>query len=444
MALPKLPASGTVRKRQIAITVIAFATVIAIVVFGLWLSDPRRKADRSNRVDPTKDYTADFRKPSGAIDPMDIWISRSEAELKTLRRDNEQLRKDMGSLREQLDRDARPKEAPLFRDRIGNQAPDRTVPGNDGKSGSAAPDNAPADATRPPLPPLPGANAAHRRSAAPPSPPPISSINASKSPTMPAAGIMAVSVSARSAGAAAEGAGPTLDNFLPVGFVSATLLSGLDAPTGGLAQTNPHPVLLRLADNAWLPNRYRQQVRECFVTGAGYGDLSSERAYVRLELLSCVLHTREVMELPVKGYVSGEDGKVGLRGRLVSKQGAMIARALFAGVAGGVGSAIAQSYTQTATSALGTVSNVPASDIAEHGIAQGTANALERIADYYIDRANELYPIIEIDGGRQTEVVFNEGVRLPEAFERVMRGVPAASSRIAQVPASAPLKSTKR
>ncbi|MFP5307744.1 MAG: TraB/VirB10 family protein [Gammaproteobacteria bacterium] len=212
--------------------------------------------------------------------------------------------------------------------------------------------------------------------------------------------------------------------------MSATLLSGLDAPTGGLAQTNPHPVLLRLSDNAWLPNRYRQQVRECFVTGAGYGDLSSERAYIRLELLSCVLHTREVVELPVKGYVSGEDGKVGLRGRLVSKQGAMIARALFAGIAGGVGSAIAQSYTQTATSALGTVASVPASEIAEFGVAQGTASSLERIADYYIDRANELYPIIEIDGGRRTDVVFNEGVRLPEAFERVMRGLPASTPRV--------------
>ncbi|MDT0498581.1 TrbI/VirB10 family protein [Algiphilus sp. W345] len=411
MPLPKLPTSETIRKRQTAITIGAFAAVIAIVVFGLWLSDPRRKAGGAHRVDPSTDYSADFGKPSGSIDPMDIWISRSEAELKALRRDNDQLRKDLGALRDQLDRKDESKvPRSIDRKRVDDQRDDA---GTDRRNGT--------DAQRPPLPPLPGASTATRASSAPPRPPPIpTSGTAPVAPSSPGS-IMSISVSSRSGGQAASGGEPTLDNFLPVSFVSATLLSGLDAPTGGLAQTNPHPVLLRLADNAWLPNRDRQQVRECFVTGAGYGDLSSERAYIRLELLSCVLQSREVMELPVKGYVSGEDGKVGLRGRLVSKQGAMIARALFAGIAGGVGSAIAQSYTQTATSALGTVSTIPPSDIAEHGIAQGTANALERIADYYIDRANELYPIIEIEGGRHTDVVFNEGVRLPEAFERVMR-----------------------
>jgi conjugal transfer pilus assembly protein TraB len=70
----------------------------------------------------------------------------------------------------------------------------------------------------------------------------------------------------------------TVSTWLPVSFTRGTLLGGLDAPTGGQAQSNPHPVLIRLSDNAVLPNRFRGEYRECFVIAAGYGDISSERA----------------------------------------------------------------------------------------------------------------------------------------------------------------------
>jgi conjugal transfer pilus assembly protein TraB len=48
--------------------------------------------------------------------------------------------------------------------------------------------------------------------------------------------------------------------YLPSGaFTRAVLLGGLDAPTGGQAQRNPQPVLLRLVDNAVLPNHFRSK-----------------------------------------------------------------------------------------------------------------------------------------------------------------------------------------
>ena len=143
---------------------------------------------------------------------------------------------------------------------------------------------------------------------------------------------------------------------------AAVLLGGLDAPTGGQAQRNPQPVLLRLADNAILPNQFRARVKECFIVGAGYGDVSSERAYIRTESLSCVTRDGTAIDVPVKGYVAGEDGKAGMRGRLVSKQGQILANALLAGVASGIGHAFTQSSTTLSVSPLGTTSTVdPAS-----------------------------------------------------------------------------------
>jgi len=190
------------------------------------------------------------------------------------------------------------------------------------------------------------------------------------------------------------------------------LLSGLDAPTGGVSSTNPHPVLLKLAGHGTLPNRFRSRVKECFVTAAGYGDISSERAYLRLERLSCVLKHGDVIEVRVKGYVSGEDGKTGVRGRLVSKQGQIIAKSLLVGLAGGIGTGLARTMTTTSTSALGAVQSVDPGKIFQYGLSQGASSALDKIADWYLKRANETYPIIEVDAGRTVDVILTEGVDL--------------------------------
>ena len=113
----------------------------------------------------------------------------------------------------------------------------------------------------------------------------------------------------RAAGAGAQTAPRTVSTFLPVSFTRGTLLGGLDAPTGGQSQSNPHPVLIRLSDNAFLPNRFRAEYRECFVVAAGYGDISSERAYLRTESLSCVRTDGATLEVKIQGSIYGEDGK---------------------------------------------------------------------------------------------------------------------------------------
>ena len=130
---------------------------------------------------------------------------------------------------------------------------------------------------------------------------------------------------------------------LPAGsLLSGQLITGLDVPTGQGVRREPYPVLIRIKASAILPNRYRTNVRECFVLASGYGDLSSERAYLRSETLSCIFkhnYKEQVIERPLEGYIAGEDGKAGLRGRLVSKQGQVMAKAAMAGFLSGVSEA---------------------------------------------------------------------------------------------------------
>ena len=202
----------------------------------------------------------------------------------------------------------------------------------------------------------------------------------------------------------------TAGNYMPSGsFTRAVLLGGLDAPTGGQSQKNPQPVLLRLTDNAILPNRFRFRVKECFVVGAGYGDMSSERAYIRTETLSCVTHTGQAIDIPIKGYVAGEDGKAGMRGRLVSKQGQLLANALTAGIASGIGHAFTQSATTYSVSPLGSTATVNQGEQLTAGIGAGVGRALDRLAQYYITLAEKVFPVIEVDAGRVVDVVITQG-----------------------------------
>ena len=231
-------------------------------------------------------------------------------------------------------------------------------------------------------------------------------------------------------GTASQTSPRTVATFLPVSFTRGTLLGGLDAPTGGQSQSNPHPVLIRLADNSVLPNRFRAAYRECFVIAAGYGDISSERAYLRTESLSCVRTDGATLEVKIQGSVYGEDGKVGMRGRLVTKQGQMLANALLAGVVSGIGQGLATSSTEYSTSALGTVASASGAEAYRAGLGSGVGKALDRLAQYYIKLAENTFPVIEVDAGREVDVVITKGVRI----DVPMTTAEQSSARLANSP----------
>lgn len=227
----------------------------------------------------------------------------------------------------------------------------------------------------------------------------------------------------------------TIGTYLPVSFTRGVLLGGLDAPTGGQAQSNPQPVLIRLSDNAVLPNQFRGEYRECFVIAAGYGDIGSERAYLRTENLSCVREDGTTLEVKIQGSVYGEDGKVGLRGRLVTKQGQMLANALLAGIASGIGQGLSTSGTSYSTSALGTVANTSGSEAYRAGLGSGVGRALDRLAQYYIKLAEQTFPVVEIDAGREIDVVITKGVRIDTPASSHQKTPVASLRHVPQDPA---------
>jgi len=200
------------------------------------------------------------------------------------------------------------------------------------------------------------------------------------------------------------------ENYLPAGtFMRVVLLAGLDAPTGGQAQNNPHPILMRVLDPAQLPNRYMADMKDCVVTANGYGDISSERAYIRTDRLSCIDQIGGAVDVSLKGYVAGEDGKAGMRGRLVSKQGQALANAFLAGIGSGIGQAFKESSSTVSTSPLGSTSTVTDGKELQAGLASGVGSAMSQLSKYYIKLAEQVFPVIEVDGGRVVDVVLTRG-----------------------------------
>jgi conjugal transfer pilus assembly protein TraB len=201
--------------------------------------------------------------------------------------------------------------------------------------------------------------------------------------------------------------------YLPPSFMAATLLSGLDAPTSETAKGSPVPALLRIKDLAVLPNSVKADLKGCFVIAEGLGNLADERAHMRLVSLSCL--TREgqsVIDQKIKGFLVDQDGKIGLKGKVVSRMGSAIARSMIAGFFGGLGEYVAAQNTITSTSPLGTTQTIDPNDALQYGAGSGLASAFKDTQKFYLDLAKQALPVIEVGATKDVTLVIEEGTML--------------------------------
>lgn len=206
--------------------------------------------------------------------------------------------------------------------------------------------------------------------------------------------------------------GQSAETYIPAGtYIRAVVLNGLDAPTGGAAQQNPHPVLLQLSDDAVLPNKFRAALKNCMVTANGFGDVAAERAYIRTDRLSCIDEEGGAVDVAIKGYIAGEDGKTGMRGRVVEKTGRIMANALYAAVGSGIGQAFKNQGTVQTTNPLGGVSE-QVTDGFKAGFGTGVSKAFDKLTDYYIKVAERMFPVVEIGSGRVVDIVVSRGISI--------------------------------
>ena len=239
-------------------------------------------------------------------------------------------------------------------------------------------------------------------------------------PAPPAPLIETFKLDAPAAGASGIKAWKPLSLWLPAGsHAEAIVLAGVDASAGISSQGDPRPLLLRLTGPAWTAaaggSALQVDVAGCTVTGAAHGDLSSEKVYARLRTLTCAgPEPGSVIETEVAGFIAGS-GKTGVRGPVVSREGALVQKAFLAGLVSGAGQGAAQAFQPQAVATGGgnaAVANTGLADIGRAGLGAGAASAGQKVADYLIRRAEQYQPVIQLRAGTRVSVVFLEGARL--------------------------------
>jgi conjugal transfer pilus assembly protein TraB len=181
-----------------------------------------------------------------------------------------------------------------------------------------------------------------------------------------------------------------------------------------------------LTNPGTLPRKFHSDLKGCHALAACYGDISSERVFMRLEKLTCTERkTGEIVEVKVQGYVAGEDGRTGVRGSVVDRAGESMRNAMVGGFLGGIGEFLSQSQnpvTFSPVAGLAQANPMGVKDMMKHGAGKGVQNALDKYADFYIKRAEQVQPVIQVAAGRQVDVVFTEGISLRESLYREALG----------------------
>lgn len=208
--------------------------------------------------------------------------------------------------------------------------------------------------------------------------------------------------------------------YLTASFMEATLLSGLDAPAMSKGEGHPVPCLFRIKTPAVLPNKVKANLKGCFVIGEGLGNLASERADIRLVSISCIdKQGRAIIDEKIKGFVVDSDGKIGLRGRVVSKMGSVLARSFLAGLVGGLGNIFSGVYGGLGSPIVVTPEynrdvslSTGALRSGLQALGSGLNQASQELMRFYLELAKQSIPVVEILPTRNVTLVITDGVWL--------------------------------
>lgn len=235
---------------------------------------------------------------------------------------------------------------------------------------------------------------------------------------------------------------PTKLPWIPSGsFSDAVLIEGADANASVTGQQNTSPVTIRLQGNIQMPNNKEFNADGCFIVGEMWGDISSERGNVRTQSISCILKNGKHVDMEFQGHVSFQ-GKGGIRGKPVMRNGMIVGYAGAAGLLSGFGEGIKSAATPSV--GLGATADVGAGDVFKQGIGGGASKAADTLSQYWIKRAEQYHPVIDIGAGNQVTVVFQKGFRLEiiedaedaKAKEELQKAGNAAQNAVTPQPAS--------
>ena len=197
--------------------------------------------------------------------------------------------------------------------------------------------------------------------------------------------------------------------YIPSGsFAKAKVIEGADTNASVTGNSNPSPMQFRLTGKLIMPNDEVYDLSGCMVTAGGYGDISSERALVRTDRLSCKLFGHTI-DMPFKGHVNFM-GKNGIKGEPVIRNGKLVGYAFAGGFIDALGSGISQIGSTSV--GIGASNTTTFGDVARGGLGGGVQQSGKMVSEYLIKRAEQYHAVIPVGANVEVTVVFQEGFQL--------------------------------
>ena len=186
---------------------------------------------------------------------------------------------------------------------------------------------------------------------------------------------------------------------LPVGsLVTGDLITGAFATK---TRGDALPVLVKLRSAYSGPNETEVPLEGCLLIGKASANLQSVRARVEAVNLSCVLPDGAAFERRVRGYLTGEDGTLGVPGRWEFRSGRWLANLLAS-----LGTATAGVFGDVVVAKeLGRSGGLFLGDF-------GTSETVERIQAFFLERAEEIVPVVWIESGTPVYLVMLDGLTI--------------------------------
>ena len=209
--------------------------------------------------------------------------------------------------------------------------------------------------------------------------------------------------------------------------VRAVILGGADADASVNGQSKNNGVMLfKFLEDGTLPNGQRSRLRGCRVSGNAYGDISSERAFATLYKISCAHPGEPIIDKEVTGWVFF-NGKVGVKGVPLMRDNKIMQWAGISGALSGIASAAQYAQSVQSISSFGAASVVPQSNIGPYAAYGGASKAADVLSQYYVKRAEQYHPVIQVGSGNVVTIVFKDGFYLEPAEDASNQDMPQST-----------------
>ena len=192
----------------------------------------------------------------------------------------------------------------------------------------------------------------------------------------------------------------------PGDSAKAILLTGVNAPVDG----TPYPVVLKLVGPITGPDGSMIDIGEARIIAAAVGSEADGRALFRLTSMSMRAKDGRRIVLRIDGWVVGEDGIRGMKGRLIDKLGKLIAAAGTIGFTSALGESLSDHASNDQDTSAGGLTIV--SGDLNYAAANGITDASEKLNQVLIERYEKLIPVVEILSGRDAAIVFSQPVEI--------------------------------